>query len=250
MSNDINITDKLISVIQEASQATQVDIREKHYVSKPVFLPPAERVGQPIEVHSLSAVAGYVNHQSDTFQNLFVVIESATAVTVCTPLNDDRQREILLNGNAIPCSFRFNAYYNVEDFIIALQSQFAATDDGDKILQLVGNLAAGAVFTLQDDGVTQQTQAKTGIERLANVEIPRIVTLAPYRSFRDLDRQPMGKFVLRLKRDGEGDKVKILAALFEADGGQWQNEAIGLCKSYLEDTEKGGIQEGKAVIIG
>jgi hypothetical protein len=106
---------------------------------------------------------------------------------------------------------------------------------------LVGNLAAETSVTFEDDGVTQRVTAKTGVARIANVGVPRIVSLRPYRTFQDLDQQPEGKFLLRIRKEGNSPTI----ALFAADGQMWGNKAIGLCKSYLE----AGIKPDRAVII-
>jgi hypothetical protein len=56
------------------------------------------------------------------------------------------------------------------------------------------------------------------------------VELRPYRTFREIE-QPASKFVLRVKRGGEGQKPGC--ALFEADGGFWKLEAIENIRKYI-----------------
>ena len=65
-------------------------------------------------------------------------------------------------------------------------------------------------------------------------------TLLPYRTFREVD-QPASLFLLRLSKSG-GDKPRF--ALYEADGGSWQIEAVERIKSYLEDA----LPQGVAII--
>jgi len=81
-----------------------------------------------------------------------------------------------------------------------------------------------------DDGITQQVQAKMGV-RIENVQLPNPIRLAPYRTFTQIE-QPASAFVFRLKKSagsGEGPT----AALFDADGGNWQNDAIMNIKEWL-----------------
>ena len=71
---------------------------------------------------------------------------------------------------------------------------------------------------------------KTGIASVGEAEVPNPVTLAPYRTFPEIE-QVESKFIFRMK---EGP----LAAIFEADGGAWKNEAMKRIKEYLVENLK------------
>ena len=60
---------------------------------------------------------------------------------------------------------------------------------------------------------------------LAQAKTPNPVTLRPYRTFNEVE-QPASQFIFRI------NKMANLA-LFEADGGKWQLEAIGNIARYL-----------------
>lgn len=62
-------------------------------------------------------------------------------------------------------------------------------------------------------------------------EIKPIVRLSPYRTFREI-AQPESQFLLRIKT---GDNGAVQAALFEADGGAWRNEARLRIAAYLKE---------------
>lgn len=126
--------------------------------------------------------------------------------------------------------FKFGQYYDVEMFIIALQSLFVQDDTTALILKLVGNIKDEGVANFNDDGVTQQVTAKTGISLVSNVPVPNPVTLRPYRTFMEIE-QPASTFVFRIK----GNKGEAPAcALFEADGRMWNLKAIKKIKEWLE----------------
>ncbi len=246
MSTNFEATDRLIDEIQNAVKAQVVTVDGHELVDGDLKLPPLPRTAEALGVHSLSALAEYVNTQKD--QNaeatpFLVSIKSPTKAIVYQWLDLNRQREKFLVAEAIVTNFQFGQYQGVEQFIIGLQTQFAETEDQAAILELVSKIADEATVAYEDDGITQKVTAKVGIARQANVTVPRIVSLRPYRTFKDVDRQPDGKFLLRLQR-AEGKPPQ--AALFEADGGLWQNDAIAFIKSYLE----ANIEEGKAIIIG
>lgn len=140
-------------------------------------------------------------------------------------------------------SFRFGTFYPAEWFNIALQSLFEQTDDLGSVLALVGNLKEGAEKTAADNGITQTVTSRAGVVTVAEVEVPNPVTLAPYRTFLEVE-QPASPFVLRLKGGAE-DKIPT-AALFEADGGAWRLEAIKNVAEFLRDHDE--LPEGVRII--
>lgn len=77
---------------------------------------------------------------------------------------------------------------------------------------------------------SQKVTVKTGVASVSDAVVPNPVTLAPYRTFPEVE-QPESKFIFRMK---EGPT----AALFEADGGAWRNTAILGIKEYLKEALK------------
>ncbi len=126
--------------------------------------------------------------------------------------------------------FRFGEFYDVENFIIAMQSMFVQDETTALILKVVGNVKDEGVSNFSDDGVTQKVTAKTGISIVGSVAVPNPVTLRPYRTFMEID-QPASTFVFRMK-GGQGEQPKC--ALFEADGRMWRLEAIKTIKEWLK----------------
>ena len=84
-----------------------------------------------------------------------------------------------------------------------------------------------------DNGVSQQTVTTAGgVVLVGTAPVPNPVTLAPYRTFREIE-QPESLFVLRMRTGKDGEKPT--AALFEADGGSWKLEAIKRIAAYLRE---------------
>ena len=107
-----------------------------------------------------------------------------------------------------------------------MQSSFVDNEDKALILKVVGNVQEKNVSEAGDDGVTQTVVMKTGVATLENVIVPNPVTLAPFRTFPEIE-QVDSEFVFRMQ---SGPR----AALFEADGGAWKNEAMRRIKEWLE----------------
>ena len=131
-----------------------------------------------------------------------------------------------MTAEAFAPKFNFGQWYDVESFIIAMQSCFVQNEDSEKILKVVGNIKEEAVRQTGDDGISQQVTAKTGIATVENIKVPNPVVLAPFRTFREI-AQPESKFVFRMQ---QGPRC----ALFEADGGAWKLDAMARIKEWLE----------------
>lgn len=79
---------------------------------------------------------------------------------------------------------------------------------------------------------------KQGVASKAEAIVPSPCVLKPFRTFPEVE-QPASKFIFRM-RDGMRDTVE--AALFEADGGAWKNEARANISTYLcEQLKETGV---------
>lgn len=113
---------------------------------------------------------------------------------------------------------------------IMLQSSFVDNKDRNLLLKVTGNVKDEAVKSVGDNGVSQAVTIKTGVASVSDVVVPNPVTLAPFRTFQEVE-QPESKFIFRMK-DGPS------AALYEADGGAWRNEAMKNIKSSSKNSLK------------
>ena len=115
---------------------------------------------------------------------------------------------------------------DTERFNIMLQSAFVDNTDKILLLKYTGLIQEENVKDTGDDGISQAVTIKTGVATVGQAIVPNPVSLAPFRTFPEVT-QPSSKFIFRMQ---EGPK----AALYEADGGAWRNEAILSIKSYLQ----------------
>jgi hypothetical protein len=226
----------LIEAIQDAvtPQITTVDGHE--YISRSLKLPPAEPIPSSLSISTLSGLISYFENDPESVTGnypLLIHVMSPTKVVLASAFSGRHaERSTLITADCSDCisNFRFEAYTPLESMIIGLQSQFKQTPDRDLILSVLGNLRDERVATYGDDGVTQAVTTRKGIALGEQTPVPRIVKLAPYRTFGEVE-QPLSDFVLRLKQESEGKPPS--AALFEAGGGAWRLEAIELIRSHL-----------------
>lgn len=175
-------------------------------------------LAETIVLSSLSGLAEMIKQEMNEYNlPLFVRATSAERVHVFGAIRDDMQRERPFTAEAKFIGFDFNEYISIENMIICLKSRFAPTEDRDYLVQLLGNITDQQSVQTKDDGITQSATVKSGIQLVGEQRIKPIVTLRPYRTFLET-KQPESDFLIRLK-DGR-------AALFEADGGAWEREAV------------------------
>lgn len=184
-----------------------------------------------IEMNTLGSFVDYVNANIDSMaERMIVHIKDCTTVELYSQLDEDRKREYLVSVKAKLPEFTFGQFIEQERFCINLQSKFIDSDDRALLLKFAGTVESGTVAEYGDDGVSQKATVKTGIASKGEAIIPSPVKLRPYRTFLEVS-QPASDFVFRMK-----ESMGVNCALFEADGGAWELEAIKSIKEYLEQT--------------
>lgn len=181
---------------------------------------------------TLSGLVAMIKKECEKYMSpLYVRIGSPQKVDVFSGLIDfDEIRDFPFAAEAVLPEFHFDKYYTVESMIIALKSRFEPTDDREYLVRLLGNITDNQSVQTKDDGITQSATVRSGIQLVDKQEIKPIVKLKPYRTFLEVE-QPESDFLIRLK-DGQ-------AALFEADGGAWRNQAMANIGNYLRKKLEG-----------
>lgn len=220
-------------------------IGEQAYSDKPLHLIEGE-TADAMTVQTLSSLVDYLksefSNEDTRDNNILVHVLSPTHVIAQSALNSNKERNEYIQAVAPIPQFYFDNWYGTEEFNIKLQSCFVKNDDRDVMLKVVGNIQEDNVKNVSDDGISQAVVAKVGVASVGNVEVPNPVSLAPYRTFVEVD-QPESDFIFRMKNGPQ-------CALFEADGGKWKLEAINNIKTYLVLSLEKEIENGKVTIIG
>lgn len=194
------------------------------------------RVTEPkarsLSISTLTGFVDYIKSNIDAINTkLLIHVVSPNSVRLYGPLNADREREGYLVAEAdLPNNIRYENFLDTEQFNIMLQSSFVEKGDREILLKYTGLIKDEAVKTTGDDGISQQVTVKTGVASVGQAVVPNPVSLAPYRTFPEIE-QPESKFIFRMK---DGPR----AAIYEADGGAWRNKAILSIKEYLQEQLK------------
>ena len=204
---------------------------------EPVLFEPKAR---PVTVATLTGFVDFINHNIDGLDlkdSYIVAVDSPCDVELSSALSPkDRRRECVLQAelDTKMQTFPFGQFMPQEEFIIKLHSLFEKKegDDFDYAARVVSKITQSDSADTEDDGISQQVTVKKGISGALKEKetIKPIVRLSPYRTFREIE-QPESQFLLRINTSECTPKI----ALFEADGGQWRNEARLRIAEFLKD---------------
>lgn len=186
-----------------------------------LHLPPSLQP-KTVEVSTLSSVVSYLAANRDELERktLSVVVGSPVAVSILGIPDPYGRRPVFVTAKAETPSIVLDRFLGRETFHIQLLAMFEPGTDRDELLRLIGNLEAGEIRTVEDDGVSQQVVVKANLATKARETVRPIFRLAPYSSFTEV-AQVERPFLLRLRDGSQG----VECALFEADGGAWRIEA-------------------------
>ncbi len=187
-----------------------------------------EPMQNPICLQTITGMVDYLNNDPDGIYvdgKTIINISTPDLIEVFSPVDIDYRRHRYLKTSAdLPC-ITLGQYISQESFIIQLQTCFSRIGDWDKVIQIASNVKLEEGVQMTDDGTSQAVTAKTGVARVATIELPNPVMLAPIRSFHEIE-QPLVPFVYRIDQGGR-------IGLFEADGGAWRREAVMRIKNYI-----------------
>lgn len=228
--------------VVEQAAPNVLNINGREFSDKKLNEIPKEKLSGTIECSTLDAIIGYLNRNMDNLKyGIIVHVVSPTEVEVLSQLNGDRCRESVIKAKAILPSIKFGQFMDRLSFNIQMQTKFVPDGtDYLSIMQFVGTAESGTTKAYGDDGVSQSVVVKTGLTQKEECIVPNPVTLRPFRTFAEVE-QPASKFAFRM--DNSRD---IEAALFEADGNSWRNEAMKNIQAYLEEKI---VDTGKVIVI-
>lgn len=226
---------KAVEVIADlAREAMMVDVDGETYSNQRLHRVYDDPRPSPLTVHTLTAIVDYLASNNDDLNLalLTVVISAFDEIDVVTHVHGDKNdRHLVMKAveNTVD-RFPFGNWMDTDTFNIRARSLFVETDRLLSLLQFVSRIQIKDDSSLNDDGVSQSVSVRTGLSGHLTeaAEPPSLVNLRPFRTFTEIV-QPESRFLFRMKRVGESVNV----ALFEADGGAWQNEAVQAIKSWL-----------------
>lgn len=221
-----------IEKVLSLAPVAQISIDGREYTDRAIHAVKTPTIS-PLLVSTLSGFVDLIDANFEEFpadKVLVHVIDHETVQLVHKESNEWADRVVFIKSSVTQTKgFTFGNFIDHENFLIGVQSNFTADGDREYVLKLASNISSEKVATSDDDGVSQKVGVKAGAHlKTSEVVRPR-VTLAPYRTFREVS-QPTSEFVFRVQ-DGVGNIPRL--ALFEADGGAWKLVAMENVARYL-----------------
>jgi hypothetical protein len=188
---------------------------------------PDEMLAEAVIFRSLKGFCQYIPENLDSGSE-FVQVAGPHEVLFLGKLDGLNQRQTWAKAEYNSKAFAFGAWMALDEFIVSLDTMFVSSPKIEDLKNLLGHIANENIKTHTDDGFSQSIQVKTGITTKAEVKIENPIMLRTYRTFREIE-QPEVPCLLRLKaKDGN-----VSCALWSADGGMWELEAIKAIGEYL-----------------
>lgn len=228
-----------------AGSEKMVTIGDVVYSTVPLHdLRKADPAPAALSLGTLAGVADYIaaNRDNVKLEECVLHVVNPTRVDLLGPLQGRFQQRfhylqaIAPDRLSAASAFRFGQWMGHQDFIIAASALFENTGDRSSILQLLRRVKVEASVQQHDDGVTQSVETKKGMTISEEREIPNPIMLAPFRTFAEIE-QPASPFVLRAKHENE----RFSVALYEADGGAWQLQAVERIRAWLAERVGGSV---------
>ncbi len=186
----------------------------------------------------MSYISENVEGLIPTDEKLIVQVEDEkTVVLLGKPSQHQKVRPIIASCAAHVPDITFGRYQDTERFNTMLLSTFIDTPARAELFKVLKSMTKEQSCNVGDDGVSQNITVKHGITLASNTQFQNPVPLKPMRTFTEVE-QPESNFTLRVDENAN-------AALFEADGGAWKNEAVARIAEYL----KGGLYGCNVVVM-
>ena len=246
---------EFVSKILSLALPNQLQIEGLTYVDKSLT-PVKPPVADSVDVSTLQGLADLYNGDLGAVKSdgdVLIHITSPTTVEIISRETDKWERGKTYARATYPTKiegFPFGQWLNVENFIIMCQSRIQRAmiqnDDGtmaqdlDYVLKIASAISAESIETSDDDGISQKVATRRGVVLKGETNLKPRVTLAPYRTFAEVDQVP-STFVFRARKAANEE---INLALFEADGGRWRLAAVANIAAWL-----GGGKFGDSPII-
>lgn len=226
--------EQIAALAQKAQAPQTTEVGEYTFTArdlKRVNIDPARP--ETLEFYTLDGFAAYLKAENEA--DLVVHVVSPTRVDAVSKLlgEDKHLRRNIARAvckNAVLHGFSFNNPVSLELLAIALQTCFEpGRGKIDELRAFCASVRSTQEIGTDDDGVSQQIAAKSGIVAVQPTRVNNPWSLAPWRTFAEI-AQPESPFILRFIKAEEAR-----AGLFETGDARWQVEAVKSIAAKLRE---------------
>lgn len=214
------------------------------YLDRRLELPPAEPAISAFKLSTLQGVLDAAAFAALRDKNpVSIVVSSPGEVDAWgEPVGRHKVRDHYASAR-FP-SLELDKWREVEDFLIFLAANFQESPDLLNLIAVLSSVSDEMAVRTADDGVSQSVAVQKGVVVRSREVLPRLVELAPFRTFREVE-PPASKFLFRLKKDPTAGPV---ARLFEAQGGAWKVQAVANVRAWFVSAVVEGNLENISVL--
>lgn len=231
------LTDSAVQAIQDGVKTEVIDVGDRQFTTRIVFLPPEERTYRPdpLKLNTLTGIVDYVTGLDDPEAKAAIkglLIHSPACVELIGALHGvKKERYTFVSADAVEGGkFPYAQYQDQEDFLIALGACFVGTPARQLVASIASHVIAEDSITLSDDGAAQTVSTKSGVSGVKRVTIQNPVKLAPYRTFAEV-AQPECDFIFRQQKGSKGPQF----ALFPVQSSAWMLDAKASIKAFFAE---------------
>lgn len=180
-----------------------------------------------LNLSTLEGLVDYVKSGVDIAvhqNNLTIVINSRSSVSVYKQLDDRLDRDLVVKSEAVIPRLTLDRAMASEQFIVELMSNYLETTERNMLIESVSNMSDQEEVKTTDDGISQELVMKKGVRKEGKT-IKNPVMLRPICTFTEVE-QPERPFIFRVR-----DINNI--TLYEGNDTIWINKAKSRIKEYL-----------------
>jgi len=198
-----------------------------------------------LSLHSLDALIQMVKTEAISKYESLIYLEASSHVGIKCFLQPDSElrfnRQTIYEVAATDTpGWNGSDGLGFEEALIAIRTRFQQTPDTAYMLKLLSEISNGAKVTFADNGIATTVVTKKGVDLQSNEAIRPIITLAPYRTFQEIE-QPSSEFHIRISERG----IRFI----EADGGMWKLAARKAIAEYLRERLDDEIESGRVHVM-
>lgn len=230
-----NWCESLIDAIRAGVPIQKIETPEGTRYSQVLYREPEPSYVNALSGHTLDGMIDFIqnyqlHHTNSDLDCIHIV--SPTRVNLYGGIRGfERKRDCYyqsvfpLNGVKL---FDEDGEYSKATLIKKLKFQFHATQKRDQLLEFLSFVLVSETIENVDSGICEEVTVKNGVQ-LGRQAAPKSIELSPYRTFIEIG-ELNSDFSLRVRRSSSD----LYFTLNNADGGEWQLEAMEKIKTYLQ----------------
>lgn len=187
---------------------------------------------ETIRISTLTGIVDFLSNNIDTLDltNFFILITSDQEVALLSRLTEGYlNRNLFLNSCNQMVRIPYENKYTYFEFASMLYEYFVHTPELKELIAKLNGIKAIKDTQFTNNGIEVTVQRKVGITLIGSEIFDPVVSLRPYRTFREVE-QPESKFLIEIT---EHEDIPYFS-IKPVDGGLWKNVAINNIKEWLE----------------